>query len=156
MSVESGTQSPLMTIKAAGTWHFGLSSAITVDSLAAVEKQSGEVPTPTPAEVDLAVAALASSVCAAVPTVAEEMGFWHSGIDFQGQARFSVESSVGAGSPVRRFEAVSGTVSVRTDETQERVDELGAEVQRRCHAFRLLDQAGITPDIRWRRAAPDR
>lgn len=152
MQTQSGTQEPLMTIKATGTWEFGFKSAVKLDNLEAAEENDA-VREAAPAEVDMAVAALLGCTCSIVPTVAREMGFRHSGMDFTGEAQFSIENLTPSGA-TRRFEAIHGTVHVRTDESPERLADLAAEVKRRCGVLRILEKAGISPDIEWKIAKP--
>jgi uncharacterized OsmC-like protein len=140
-----------MTIKATGTWHFGFSSTVRLGNLEAMNGQPVS-PEPVPADVDLAVAALVGCTCTMLSAVAREMDFWYNGIDFVGRAEFCIDNLSGADGPVRRFEAVRGTVTVRTDEDQERLDDLAAEVRRRCRVFAILEKAGITADIEWKKA----
>jgi len=153
MSIESGTQTSLMTIRAAGAWQFGFRSAVRLENLEATEDQ-GEPAHPASADVEMAVASLPAATCAIVPAVAHEMGFGHSGVSFEGEAKFSVESSAGQVGALRRFERITGTVTVVTDEPQERLDLLAEEVGRRCRPLQVLDQAGIATSIDWRRTKP--
>lgn len=149
MSAQSGTQeSALMTIKASGTWEFGFSSAVKLDMLEAVEAPDAEKDA-APAEVDMAVGALMGCTCTLVQSIAREMDFRHSGIDFAGEAKFSIDNLSGSNSAVRRFKAIRGTVQVRTDESRERLDGLAAEVRRQCGVLDTLEKAGIACDIQW-------
>lgn len=153
MSVNTGADTPLMSIKATGTWEFGFNSAIKLTDLEAKSngENSDELNT---GGVDMAVTALAACTCATIPAVAREMGFRHSGVEFSGKAKFSIDNLCGDGSAESKFESISGTVCVRTDESQERLDCLATEVKNRCRAFDILESAGISPEIEWKKVTP--
>lgn len=153
MAIESGVSTPLMKIKASGAWHFGFSSAVKLDNLEAVNGQPME-DAPAPADVNLAVSALVGCTCATMSAVACEMNFRHSGIDFEGKAEFDVDNLTGPGNAVRRFQAVHGTIKVRTDENEDRLNELALEVRKRCRAFDILESAGISTEIEWIKSDP--
>jgi uncharacterized OsmC-like protein len=152
MRAESGVQSSIMNIKASGKWQFGFTTEVKLDHLEAVEAQTISEQ-PVPSGVDLAVAALVGCTCVAMSQVAREMDFYHNGIDFSGEAEFTVDNLSQEEGPVRLFKSIQATVVVRTDENDERLSQLAQEVQNRCQVFGILKDAGLAPNIQWKRAA---
>jgi uncharacterized OsmC-like protein len=153
MSMESGTENPLITIKATGTWRFGFNSTVRLENLEATDEPAESVQDiQTPSYVGQAIAALVGCTCVTISNVAKEMDFSHNGVDFVGQAEFSIDNLAEVDGAIRRFEAINGTVTIITEEEQDRFNDLVAEVQRRCPAYTILANAGVIPDIKWKKS----
>lgn len=153
MALESGMGNQLMTIRASGTWQFGFSSEIKLEHLEASEEQPTLSET-TSLDIDGAMGAVIGCTCGLVSEVAREMDFRHNGVDLSGEASFTVETPSKTGQPMRRFDGIRYTVTLRTDEEDGRFEQLATEVERRCRFFDTLERAGISHKVDWKKSSP--
>jgi putative redox protein len=84
--------------------------------------------------------------------IAKEMNFDLQGISFEADGNVDVRGLMGDLEVKPYFQEVTVKASIRTSETQERINQLQAAVDLRCPVFRTLKDAGIPVKNVWIKA----
>lgn len=86
-----------------------------------------------------------------IPLIAKEKDFSFSGIDFDTQGFVDFRGLMGEEGVRTYFEKVIFTVEIETEESEEALNDLKAEVERRCPVFNLFIAAGIDVESNWKK-----
>eukprot|EP01027_Heterolobosea_sp_BB2_P009148 GEZU01013523.1.p1 GENE.GEZU01013523.1~~GEZU01013523.1.p1 ORF type:complete len:187 (+),score=37.55 GEZU01013523.1:840-1400(+) len=86
-------------------------------------------------------------------TVAGEMRMQLDGIEFDVKAQYDPRGFLGAQGVTPYFKKVVLNAKVKTNESQEKVDELERTVHRRCPLFRMFKDAGVPIESKYTKAA---
>ena len=133
----------------ATTVDFGESGTITFDEPAA---HGGTGLGPTPLQGVLA--ALCACEAVTFGRTSAEMGFDHSGIDFNAAFTIDIRGRSGMRGVVPHFRTLKVEARVATAESQERLREVVEETEARCPVFNLVTDAGVRIEMVWLRIAP--
>jgi uncharacterized OsmC-like protein len=87
---------------------------------------------------------------------ATEFEFDYERIDFEAACTIDIRGRSGDRSVRPHFQTVRLSAQVVTSCTQAQLDELVEEVEARCPVLNLMQDAGVTLDIRWRVVTPTR
>jgi uncharacterized OsmC-like protein len=102
---------------------------------------------PSPLELVLVALNGCTSILAAM--VAREQGFSYTGIRFETEGEVDHRGMMGVPDVAPYFQVVRQTVRVATDEPEERIAALQAEVERRCPLATFIRGANVTLASRW-------
>ena len=150
------TDKPVMkTVRASGDW----TAPVRVDAKAGnypgfvmdqPEAAGGTGKGPNPME--LLLAALVGCEVVTMVQVAREMEFQFSGFHCEVEGDMDLRGFMGAPGVCRYYCGLRGTVTVETDESQERLDMVRDQVESRCPVYTLLEDAGVPMDLTWHKA----
>jgi uncharacterized OsmC-like protein len=136
--------STLFKVSAKGKWESGVKTNINIRNFPAFSMDEpvelgGVDAAPNPLEY--VAAALNGCNGVMIPLVAKELNFTFSGIDIRGL--------MGEEGVTTHFQKVRFHVNIQTEESEERVEQLKNEVERRCPVLNLLLDAGVKVDTKW-------
>ncbi|MBS4196217.1 OsmC family protein [Lederbergia citri] len=145
----------LLKVGTEGKWNHGLQTSITIRDF---EKITVDEPVnfggtdegPTP--VELVLAGLSSCASVMIALIAKEQNFSYSGVDFKNEGTLDLRGLQGVEGVSPHFQSVQFDVVFNTEESEERIEALKAEVERRCPVLNLLADAGVHVDGNWKRA----
>lgn len=147
---------PMMkTVRASGTWSApmkieskaGDHSGIVMDQPAETGG-TGKGPNP----MELLLASLVGCEAQTLVLVAQEMDFKFSGFSAEFEGDMDLRGFFGAEGICRYYCGLRGTITVETDESQERLELIQSQVESRCPVHNLLATAGVPMNIAWRKA----
>jgi uncharacterized OsmC-like protein len=146
--------STLVKVSAAGKWESGVKTNISVRNFPTFSidepvELGGEDTAPNPVEYVLAGLNGCNGVM--IPLVAQELDFTFSGIDFETTGIIDTRGLMGVEGVSPHFQKIRFQVNIQTEESEERVEQLKNEVERRCPVFNLFVDAGIEIDTKWRK-----
>lgn len=81
--------------------------------------------------------------------VAKEQNFSYNGIEFKNSGTIDARGIRGVEGVSTHFRTVSFEAIFSTDESEDRLEELKKEVERRCAIYNLIVDAGITIESKW-------
>jgi uncharacterized OsmC-like protein len=144
--------STLVKVSAKGKWESGVKTNISIRNFPAFSMDEpaelgGADTAPNPMEY--VVAALCGCNGVMIPLVAKELGFTFSGIEFEATGIIDTRGLMGEEGVRTHFQKVRFQVNIQTEESEERIEQLKNEVERRCPVFNLLHDAGVEVDAKW-------
>jgi uncharacterized OsmC-like protein len=144
--------STLVKVSAAGKWESGVKTNISVRnfpnfSIDEPVELGGTDTAPNPVEYVLAGLNGCNGVM--IPLVAQELNFTFSGVDFETTGIIDTRGLMGVEGVSPHFQKLRFQVNIQTEESEERVEQLKNEVERRCPVFNLFVDAGIKIDTKW-------
>ena len=144
--------STLVKVTAAGKWESGVKTNISVRnfptfSMDEPSQLGGADAGPMPLEY--VVAALNGCNGVMIPLVAKELDFTFSGIDFETTGIVDTRGLLGEEGIRTHFQKIRFQVKIQTEESEERIEQLKNEVERRCPVLNLFLDAGIQVDTKW-------
>jgi uncharacterized OsmC-like protein len=144
--------STLFKVSAKGKWESGVKTNINIRNFPAFSMDEpvelgGVDAAPNPLEY--VAAALNGCNGVMIPLVAKELNFTFSGIDFETTGIIDIRGLMGEEGVTTHFQKVRFHVNIQTEESEERVEQLKNEVERRCPVLNLLLDAGVKVDTKW-------
>lgn len=82
-------------------------------------------------------------------TVSNELGYSLDGVEVTTTGTLDLRGFAGVPGVSPQFQKVDGEVHVRGDLTEEEFTRLIDETERRCPAYNLFKDSGVTPEFRW-------
>lgn len=146
--------SSLFKVSAAGTWESGVKTNISIRDFTPFPMDEPAVLGGTdtgPNPMEYVVAALNGCKGVMIPLVAQELGFTFTGIDFETTGIIDTRGLMGEEGVSPHFQKIRFQVNIKTEESEERIEELKHKVERRCPVFNLFVDAGIKIDVKWNR-----
>ncbi|MDD9206153.1 OsmC family protein, partial [Georgenia sp. 10Sc9-8] len=142
----------LKHVRAAGTWRGAMTTSLHVRDFAPFatgepEAVGGDDSAPTPMEY--VAAALNGCLVVVTETVARELGIALVDLAVDTDATMDTRGFAGTAEVPPYFTHVAVTVLVTTTGIPAQVEELRAQVQRRCPALTLIAAAGVPVDAEW-------
>lgn len=142
----------IKTVRATGAWQGQMRTVQNVRTFAPItiaepEKLGGDNAAPTPMEY--VIAALNGCLAVAIELVAKEQGFRLEGMEFESEGLIDQRGLFGTASVSPHFQEVVNRIRFKTPESPERLADLKAEVTRRCPAYSLIKDAGVTIRLDW-------
>ena len=158
MTVTSTTQSPdtalsphLIAINASGTWRGLLRTDLTASGrgFATAEPLSfgGDDSAPTP--MDYVVGAFLGCITVIIELVARERDIRIDAIELDAAGTIDVRGVTGHPGISPSFQSLGATVRLDAGIHADALEPFVAEVERRCPAFNLFRDAGVTPQVNW-------
>jgi uncharacterized OsmC-like protein len=144
--------STLVKVTATGKWESGVKTNISVRnfpvfSMDEPAQLGGADAGPMPLEY--VVAALNGCNGVMIPLVAKELDFTFSDIDFETTGIVDTRGLLGEEGVRTHFQKIRFQVNIQTEESEERIEQLKKEVERRCPVYNLFVDAGIEVDTKW-------
>jgi uncharacterized OsmC-like protein len=144
--------STLFKVSATGKWESGVKTNISIRNFPTFSMDEpaelGGVDTaPTPLEY--VAAALNGCNGVMIPLIAQKLNFTFSGIDFETTGIIDIRGLMGEEGVCTHFQKVRFQVNIETEESEERIEQLKNEVERRCPVLNLLLDAGVKVDTKW-------
>lgn len=94
-------------------------------------------------------AALNGCKAVMIPLIAEEQNFTFTELNFDTTGILDIRGLMGEEGVKTYFQKVRFTLEITTEETEEAINKLKAEVERRCPVYNLFADAGIPVDAKW-------
>lgn len=145
-------KSTLVKVAAKGSWQGGVKTSneirhfdpVIMDEPAAL---GGTDLGPNPMEY--VVAALNGCKGVMIPLVAQEQNFQFTNIEFETTGIIDTKGLMGETDVSPHFQKIRFTVHLTTNESDEKIEKLKKEVERRCPVYNLFVSANIPVDIKW-------
>lgn len=102
-----------------------------------------------PNPVEFVLAGLNGCVSVMVSMIAKEMDLTYSAVDLDTKGTLDVRGLMGMNGVTPNFQTVTLNVTITTDESQERIDELKEKVESRCPVMAMIKGSGVTVDGDW-------
>ncbi|MFZ1254175.1 MAG: OsmC family protein [Trichococcus flocculiformis] len=146
------TETKLSKLRITGQSHNGITTTVKVRNLPEFfvdesERMGGDNKGPNPLEYLLGSLAGCTSIIAYY--VSEQQGFSYSGLSFTVEGTFDPRGFAGEDDIRTYFQEVTLVNHIETDETDEAIEKLAAEVERRCPVYNLMLDAGIDMSTQW-------
>ncbi|WLR50810.1 OsmC family protein [Bacillus tianshenii] len=142
----------LLKVESAGKWLGGLKTSISVrdfeDFLVDEPKNLGgtdEGPNP----VEYVLGALTSCTSVMIALIAREQKFSFEAVDFANDGTLDLQGLMGVEGVSPHFQTVNFEVKIKTNESDERLEVLKEEVERRCPVYNLIKDAGVDIESKW-------
>ncbi|MBO8172935.1 MAG: OsmC family protein [Bacillaceae bacterium] len=144
--------SSLVKVSAASTWEGGVKTRNVIRNFPEFymdepEQLGGTDTAPNPMEY--VVAALNGCKGVMIPMIAGELNFSFTGIRFETSGYIDPRGLMGEEGVSPHFKKVKFNVYIQTDETDERLEQLKSQVEKRCPVFNLLKDAGVDLEVQW-------
>lgn len=147
--------SQLIKVETKGKWEGGVKTAVNIRNFSEVvidepPSLGGQDAGPNP--VEFVLAGLTGCTSVMIALIAKEQKFIYEGADFTNEGSLDIRGLQGVAGVSPHFQTVRYTVEIQTDESEERVGQLQAEVEKRCPILNLLKDAGVKVESDWKRA----
>lgn len=142
----------LVKMAAKAEWNEGIQSTNTIRNFETFTmdepvnlggKDAGATP------LEYVSAALNGCKAVMIPLIAKELNFSFSGISFETAGYVDFRGIMGEEGIRTYFQNVDFTVEIETTESDDTLEKLKAEVERRCPVYNLFVEAGITVNTKW-------
>lgn len=142
----------MIKLKAGGHWEGGLRTTVQTPDHGAFtldlpREMGGTDSGPCPMEYLLG--SLIGCEVATLANVAKKMNFNYWGVDVIAEGDIDLRGMELVPGVKPYFQEIRQVIKVRTDESQDRLNQLHQETERRCPSFNLLKDAGVAPHISW-------
>lgn len=101
--------------------------------------------------LEYVAAALNGCKAVMVPLIAKELNFSFSGISFETAGYVDIRGLMGEKGVRTYFENIVFTLEIETEESDEALEKLKAEVERRCPVYNMFVEAGISVEVDWKK-----
>src|SRR5690606_35167123 len=98
------------------------------------------------------LAGLTGCTSVMIALIAKEQKFSYEDVNFVNSGNLDLRGLQGVEGVSPHFQSVSFEVEIKTDESEERLAALKAEVEKRCPVMNLLVDAGIPVQSTWKKA----
>jgi uncharacterized OsmC-like protein len=102
-----------------------------------------------PSPLETVLVALVGCDGVIINGVATAMGFAYAGVDFACESQIDIRGPKGVPGIRPYFETAKLEITVYSDETAARFEQLRKNVEFRCPVMNLLDAAGVAMDVTW-------
>lgn len=152
MAIQTQSEPKIMALRARGTWTGGMQTQVqvrTFEPLVLDEPAAlgGADEGPNPMEYVLSALIGCASVMLAV--VAQEQNFTYAGAQFDVRGVLDVRGLEGVPGVSPYFSSIKGTAQVKTDGSQQALDQVAAAIEARCPVISMLKAAGVDVEMRW-------
>ena len=142
----------IIKVASKGKWESGVKTSLSIRDFSPFimdepESLGGTDEGANPMEYVLAALSGCTSVMIAL--IAQEQSFRFSGVEFENVGYIDLRGLMGAEGVLPHFQKVRFEVIISTEESDERIAELKAEVEKRCPVFNLLRDAGVPIEADW-------
>ncbi|KXH84035.1 OsmC family protein [Sporosarcina sp. HYO08] len=144
--------SQLIKIETSGVWTGGVQTEIKVrqfEPFIVDEPKSlgGKDEGPNPLEFVLA--GLSSCASVMIALIAKEQKFSYEAVEFKNAGELDVRGLRGVEGVSPHFQSVNLDVFIKTEESDERLEQLKEAVEKRCPVINLLIDAGVNVTSNW-------
>ncbi len=147
-------KSTLVKMAAKGKWEEGIKSSHSIRhfqsfSMDEPVELGGTDTGGTPLEY--IAAALNGCKAVMIPLIAKELDFTFSDISFETVGIVDIRGLMGDDSVKTYFQKIRFSLEIETTESEEALNKLKHEVERRCPVFNLFIDAGIPVEVEWKK-----
>lgn len=150
-TTELGTTPQLKRIRATGSWRGALRTDLTVSKKTFTTAEplalGGDDSAPTP--MDYVVGAFLGCITVLIELVARERDVAIDAIELDATGSLDRRGFGGQPGVSPSFQEIAATVHLDADLTADSLPDFIAEVERRCPAYNLFNDAGVTPQVTW-------
>ncbi len=149
------TTAQLLKVATEGKWEKGLQTSINIRNFETIivdEPKSLGGTDEGPNPVELVLAGLSSCASVMIAFIAKEQNFSYADVKFKNEGTLDLRGLQGVEGVSPHFQSVTFDVYFNTEESQERINALKEEVERRCPVLNLLADAGIKVEGNWVKA----
>lgn len=145
----------LMKVETSGEWKQGLQTSIKIRDFKPIivdepKTLGGTDEGPNP--VELVLASLSSCASIMIAFISKELKFTYTDIEFKNEGTLDLRGLQGVEGVSPHFQSVEFNVVIHTEESEERIEALKNEVERRCPVLNLLADAGVKVEGEWVKA----
>nr|WP_144921797.1 OsmC family protein [Paenibacillus bovis] len=147
--------STLLQVETAGKWESGMRTRIQIrdfESFVIDEPVSLGGTNEGANPVEFVLAGLTGCTSVMIALIAKEQKFSYEDVNFVNSGDLDLRGLQGVEGVSPHFQSVSFEVEIKTDESEERLAALKAEVEKRCPVMNLLVDAGIPVQSTWKKA----
>ena len=142
----------LIKVETEGKWEQGLQTSISIRDFEKIivdepVNLGGTDEGPNP--VELVLAGLSSCASVMIAFIAKEQNFSYSGVSFKNEGTLDLRGLQGVEGVSPHFQSVQFDVVFNTEESDDRIQALKVEVERRCPVLNLLADAGVNIEGNW-------
>lgn len=146
------TTAQLFKVNSTGKWEGGVKTSVHVREFSPIimdepEALGGTDSGPNPMEY--VVAALSGCTSVMISLIAQEKNFTFQGAEFENTGILDLRGLMGVDGVSPHFQKVRFTVTLDTIESDERIEELKHDVEKRCPVYNLLKDAGVQCQTKW-------
>ncbi|WP_339164103.1 OsmC family protein [Siminovitchia sp. FSL H7-0308] len=141
-----------MKVKTSGKWEKGLQTSIFIrdfEKIIVDEPASLGGTDKGPNPVELVLGGLSSCTSVMIALIAKEQQFSYEGVEFQNEGALDLRGLQGVEGISPHFQTVHYKVHIKTNESEEKINALKSEVEKRCPVFNLLVDAGVNVQGEW-------
>ncbi|HLU21174.1 OsmC family protein [Lederbergia graminis] len=145
----------LLQVETAGKWESGMRTRIQIrdfESFVIDEPVSLGGTNEGANPVEFVLAGLTGCTSVMIALIAKEQKFSYEDVNFVNSGDLDLRGLQGVEGVSPHFQSVSFEVEIKTDESEERLAALKAEVEKRCPVMNLLVDAGIPVQSTWKKA----
>lgn len=149
------TVQSLISVETSGKWTKGVQTEISIRSfepfIVDEPKNLGgfdEGPNP----VEFVLAGLTSCTSVMIALIAKELQFSYDAVDFHNKGSIDVQGLMGVKGVSPHFQSVDFTVTIKTNESDDRIEQLKEAVEKRCPVMNLFRDAGVPVQSIWNKA----
>ncbi|GIN20907.1 MAG TPA: OsmC family peroxiredoxin [Bacillus bacterium] len=149
------TTAQLLKVATEGKWEKGLQTSINIRNFETIivdEPKSLGGTDEGPNPVELVLAGLSSCASVMIALIAKEQNFSYTDVKFKNEGTLDLRGLQGIDGVSPHFQSVTFDVYFITEESQERINALKEEVEKRCPVLNLLADAGIKVEGNWVKA----
>uniref|UniRef100_UPI003F8F86D7 OsmC family protein n=1 Tax=Halomonas sp. TaxID=1486246 RepID=UPI003F8F86D7 len=146
------TAESILNVESTGVWKGGVKTEISVRSFAPFmvdEPASLGGTDEGPNPVELVLSGLSSCTSVMISLIAKEQGFAYEAAEFLNSGQIDLQGMSGVAGVSPHFQSVQFDVVVTTGESDERLQQLKAEVEKRCPVMNLFLDAKVPVTTNW-------
>lgn len=144
----------LLKVETSGEWTGGVQTKINIRNFEPIivdepQKLGGKDEGPNP--VELVLAGLSSCTSVMVAIISKEQNFVYEGVEFKNSGEIDLQGLMGVEGVSPHFQSIQFDVVFDTNESDEKIEQLKQEVEKRCPVVNLLLDAGVPVTSTWKR-----
>lgn len=146
------TAESILSVESTGVWKGGVRTEMSVRSFAPFmvdEPASLGGTDKGPNPVELVLSGLSSCTSVMISLIANEQGFAYEAAEFSNSGQIDLQGMSGVEGVSPHFQSVQFDVVVTTGESDERLQQLKAEVEKRCPVMNLFLDAKVPVTTNW-------
>lgn len=146
------TAESILSVESTGVWKGGVRTEMSVRSFAPFmvdEPASLGGTDKGPNPVELVLSGLSSCTSVMISLIANEQGFAYEAAEFSNSGQIDLQGMSGVAGVSPHFQSVQFDVVVTTGESDERLQQLKAEVEKRCPVMNLFLDAKVPVTTNW-------
>lgn len=146
------TAESILSVESTGVWKGGVKTEMSVRSFAPFmvdEPASLGGTDKGPNPVELVLSGLSSCTSVMISLIANEQGFAYQAAEFSNSGQIDLQGMSGVAGVSPHFQSVQFDVVVTTGESDERLQQLKAEVEKRCPVMNLFLDAKVPVTTNW-------
>lgn len=144
--------SQLLKVETNGVWKEGVKTEISIrhfEPFVVDEPKSLGGTDEGPNPVEFVLAGLSSCTSVMIAIIAKELQFSYEAVEFVNEGSLDLQGLMGVEGVSPHFQSVEFDVTIKTEETEARIQQLKEKVEKRCPVMNLLVDAGVPVTSNW-------